>query len=204
MSDKPKQLRGIAVRDKLVGIATELFYDHGVRAIGVDEVVRRAGMAKASLYRWFPTKDDLVLAVLQQRDDSFWARWDATAARHPDARAELDAQLTWIQEVATRKGYRGCAFINTAAEFSAADSERIRQRCAEHEYELARRLRTLTARIGVDDHDRLADQLHLAIVGAFAVGGIYPQGGPAIRLRALAEDLVPQPAALQDNASARR
>ncbi|MGF6889382.1 AcrR family transcriptional regulator [Nocardia sp. GAS34] len=189
-SGKPKQLRGIAVRDKLIGIASELFYDNGVRAIGVDEVVQRAGMAKASLYRWFPAKDDLVLAVLQQRDDNFWARWDQTAAQYPGARAELDAQLAWIQELATREGYRGCAFVNTAAEFSSADSERIRQRCAAHEHELARRLRALTARLGVGDNDRLADQLHIAIVGAFAVGGIYLTGGPAIRLRALAEDLI--------------
>ncbi|UAK30258.1 TetR/AcrR family transcriptional regulator [Nocardia asteroides] len=190
MSEKPKQLRGIGVRDKLVGIASELFYDHGVRAIGVDEVVRRAGMAKASLYRWFPTKDDLVLAVLQRRDDNFWAKWDATAARYADARSELDAQLAWIQELATREGYRGCAFVNTAAEFSSEQSERIRQRCAEHEHELARRLRALTARLDVTDDDRLADELHLAIVGAFAVGGIYPTGGPAVRLEALAEDLI--------------
>lgn len=192
MSEQPKQLRGIAVRDKLVGIATELFYDNGVRAIGVDEVVRRAGMAKASLYRWFPTKDDLVLAVLQQRDDDFWAVWDRTAARYTDARAELDAHLAWIQALATREGYRGCAFVNTAAEFGGEQSDRIRQRCAEHEHELARRLRALTARLGVSDNDRLADQLHIAIVGAFAVGGIYPRGGPAIRLRALAEDLIRQ------------
>lgn len=190
MSEKPKQLRGVAVRDKLVDIATELFYDNGVRAIGVDEVVRRAGMAKASLYRWFPAKDDLVLAVLQQRDDNFWSRWDQNAALHTDARAELDAQLAWIQELATREGYRGCAFVNTAAEFSGEQSERIRRRCAEHEHELARRLRALTARLGVTDIDRLADQLHIAIVGAFAVGGIYPTGGPAIRLGELAEDLI--------------
>jgi AcrR family transcriptional regulator len=192
VSDKPRQLRGLAVRDKLVDIATELFYDNGVRAIGVDEVVRRAGMAKASLYRWFPAKDDLVLAVLQQRDDAFWARWDQTAAHYPDARAELDAQLAWIQELATSEGYRGCAFVNTAAEFSGEQSERIRQRCAEHEHELARRLHALTARLSVTDNDRSADQLHIAIVGAFAVGGIYPAGGPASRLKALAEDLIPR------------
>jgi AcrR family transcriptional regulator len=192
MSEKPKQLRGTAVRDKLVGIATELFYDNGVRAIGVDEVVRRAGMAKASLYRWFPAKDDLVLAVLQQRDDNFWAEWDRIAARHADARAELDAQLARIQELATSEGYRGCAFVNTAAEFSSDHSERIRQRCAEHEHELARRLHALAVRLGVSDSDRLADQLHIAVVGAVAVGGIYPTGGPAIRLMALAEDLIPR------------
>ncbi|MGV9661956.1 TetR/AcrR family transcriptional regulator [Nocardia niigatensis] len=190
MSESPKQLRGAAVREKLVDIAVELFYDNGVRAVGVDEVVRRAGMAKASLYRWFPSKDDLVLAVLQRRDDSFWAKWDTTAAEHSEPADELHAQLTWIQNLATRDGYRGCAFVNTAAEFDSATTGAIRQRCLEHEEELRRRLHALTARLGRTDSDQLADQLHIAIVGTFAVGGLYSTGGPANQLRALADRLL--------------
>ncbi|MGW2254280.1 TetR/AcrR family transcriptional regulator [Kitasatospora sp. NPDC001660] len=190
MTDKPKQLRGIAVRDHLVDTAARLFYENGTHAVGVDEVVRRSGMAKASLYRWFPSKDDLILAVLQRRDDDFWQRWDARAAAHPgDPRAELEAQLAWIEELATRDGYRGCAFVNTAAEFDA-DKADIRRRCLQHERELGRRLHELTQRLDVADSALLADQLHVAIVGAFAVGGIYPSGGPATRLRQLAHRLM--------------
>ncbi|MCR8694368.1 TetR/AcrR family transcriptional regulator [Rhodococcus pyridinivorans] len=105
MSEAAKQVRREALRDKLVDIAAELFYANGVRAVGVDEVVRRAGVAKASLYRWFPSKDDLVLAVLQRRDGDFWAKWDSTAAQHPDPREQLDAQLAWIQDLAMRTDY---------------------------------------------------------------------------------------------------
>ncbi|MQS15839.1 TetR/AcrR family transcriptional regulator [Streptomyces kaniharaensis] len=190
MTDKPKQLRGVAVRDHLVDTAARLFYENGTHAVGVDEVVRRSGMAKASLYRWFPSKDDLILAVLQRRDDDFWQRWDAQAAAHPgDPRAELEAQLAWIEELATRDGYRGCAFVNTAAEFDAGKVD-IRRRCLQHERELGRRLHELTQRLDVADSALLADQLHVAIVGAFAVGGIYPSGGPAARLRQLAHRLM--------------
>ncbi|MER7755487.1 helix-turn-helix domain-containing protein [Kitasatospora sp. NPDC097643] len=178
------------MRDHLVDTAARLFYENGTHAVGVDEVVRRSGMAKASLYRWFPSKDDLILAVLQRRDDDFWQRWDAEAAAHPDdPRAELDAQLGWIEELATRDGYRGCAFVNTAAEFDPGKVD-IRGRCLQHERELGRRLRELTQRLGVADSALLADQLHIAIVGAFAVGGIYPSDGPAARLRQLAHRLM--------------
>ncbi|MFF0816713.1 TetR/AcrR family transcriptional regulator [Rhodococcus sp. NPDC003318] len=190
MHESTRQVRGAALRDKMVDTAAELFYVNGVRAVGVDEVVRQAGVAKSSLYRWFPRKDDLVLAVLQRRDDDFWAHWDEVAARCTDPREQLDAQLTWIEALATRRHYRGCAFVNTAAEFEDTESQHIRARCLEHEEELRRRLHALTGRLGVADGARLADQLHIAIVGSLVVGGLYPQGGSANALTALAADLV--------------
>lgn len=190
MSEAPKQIRGEALREKLVDIAAELFYTNGVRAVGVDEVVRRAGVAKASLYRWFPSKDHLVLGVLQRRDDNFWAKWDKTAALHTDPREQLDAQMAWIQDLATHPNYRGCAFVNTAAEFDSIESQTIRDRCLDHEEELRRRLRALTAELGGPDSDRLADHLHIAIVGALAVGGLYRENGPASELRTLATGLL--------------
>jgi AcrR family transcriptional regulator len=190
VGEESKQVRGQALRDKLVDIAAELFYANGVRAVGVDEVVRRAGVAKASLYRWFPHKNDLVLAVLQRRDDLFWAQWDATAVRRPDPREQLDAQLSWIEDLATLHGYRGCAFVNTAAEFDGDESPEIRERCLAHEDELRRRLREATGRLGIAESDRLADRLHLVIVGALTTGGLYPANGPAGELRSLAADLI--------------
>jgi AcrR family transcriptional regulator len=190
MSEKPKQSRGEAVRDKFVDIAADLFYRNGIHAIGVDEVVRQAGMAKASLYRWFPSKDDRVLAVLQRRDENFWAALDATTSQYVDPLDELNAQLAWIQDLATREGYRGCAFVNAAAEFGSAQPGGIQERCLKHEEELRRRLRLLTAQLDTTDSDGLADCLHIAIMGAFALGGLYPTNGPAAQLRALADQLI--------------
>jgi AcrR family transcriptional regulator len=77
-------------RDKVFEVAADLFYRKGVRAVGVDEIVKTADVAKISLYRSFPSKDDLVVAYLEDRNASFWRQWDDTFARHrDDPRAQL-------------------------------------------------------------------------------------------------------------------
>ncbi|HEV7371621.1 helix-turn-helix domain-containing protein, partial [Arenibaculum sp.] len=97
------------VRDRILETASALFYRQGVRAVGVDLVVEKAGVAKTSLYRHFRTKDDLVAAFLQREDEDFWRCWDRVAGRHADdPAAELDAHLDWIGERVGRPNYRGC------------------------------------------------------------------------------------------------
>ncbi|MFR9769034.1 TetR/AcrR family transcriptional regulator [Nocardia sp. SC052] len=184
------RLRGPALREAVLDIACQLFYDNGVHAVGVDEVVRRAGIAKASLYRWFPTKDALILAVLDRIDQQLWARWDEVAEQFADdAEAELRAQITWMTDMAASPGYRGCAFVNTAAEFSERHDE-IRDRCLQHERELGMRLRRLGRRLAVPDPDSFADQLQLGIVGTFTTSGLFSSAGPGRRLPALLDAIL--------------
>src|SRR5246127_3761763 len=119
MSRKASSSQGRTdVRDRILATASDLFYQHGIRAVGVDFVVEKAGVAKTSLYRHFGTKDDLVVAFLQRMDQEFWQTWETVTAQHADdARAELHAQLAWIGERASQPDYRGCPQINIAAEF---------------------------------------------------------------------------------------
>src|ERR1700758_5255185 len=106
------------VRARILDTACKLFYQRGVRAVGVDLVVEKAGVAKTSLYRHFGTKDDLIAAFLAREDKDFWGTWDRVANRHADdALAELTAHLGWIGERIGRPNYRGCPQINVAAEF---------------------------------------------------------------------------------------
>ena len=87
------------VRDRILRTASSLFYQRGVRAVGVDLVVEEAGVAKTSLYRHFRTKDDLIAAFLQREDEDFWNCWNRVAELHKnDAVAELEAHLDWIGE----------------------------------------------------------------------------------------------------------
>jgi AcrR family transcriptional regulator len=171
--------RGPAVRERLLAVAGDLFYAGGIRAIGVDAVVAASGMAKSTLYRWFPTKDDLVVAFLADRDTTFWAVWEAVAAEHPDDPAgELEAHLRWIQDYIAGPDFRGCPFLNTAAELADPDSA-ARQLCRRNKAELRRRLRDLAGRIvGPGGQEELADQLALIIDGAFATGLVYGGPGP--------------------------
>src|SRR5688572_14171575 len=87
----------LSVRDRVLETAATLFYREGVRAVGVDLVVERSGVAKTSLYRHFATKDDLVVAFLEREDAEYWEDWESVAAQEPeDAEAELQAHLRWI------------------------------------------------------------------------------------------------------------
>jgi AcrR family transcriptional regulator len=155
------------VRERILRTASELFYREGARAVGVDLVVERAGVAKTSLYRHFRTKDDLIAAFLEREDEQFWQQWDNVAQRHrSDAQAELDAHMQWIGERVGRKNYRGCPQLNMAAEFPEAEHP-AQVVAVSHKQELRRRLKGIADRLRVRRPDDLAAQLLLLVNGAF-------------------------------------
>ncbi|HTA37495.1 MAG TPA: TetR/AcrR family transcriptional regulator [Candidatus Acidoferrales bacterium] len=179
-----------SVRDRLLDTANDLFYQEGVRAVGVDLVVERSGVAKTSLYRHFATKDDLVAAVLERDDAAFWVRWDAIAREHAgDPSAELHAQLRWIAQYVAGPKYRGCPFLNVATEFPSSDHP-ARVVALRNKNDLRRRLSLLAKRMKVRKHEALADQLLLLIDGAYVDGQLFGKTGPARSFLAAARALV--------------
>jgi AcrR family transcriptional regulator len=169
------------VRERILDTACTLFYQRGVRAVGVDLVVEKAGVAKTSLYRHFGTKDDLVAAFLQREDADFWGTWDGVAGQYSDdAAAELDAHLGWIGERVGRPNYRGCPQINVAAEFPDIDHP-ARKVAAAHKRQMRQRLKGIAERLGVARPDELAGQLSLLINGAFVSSQLF-EPGEAMRL----------------------
>ena len=178
------------VRDKILAVAADLFYKQGIRAVGVDLVVEKAGVAKTSLYRHFGTKDDLVVAFLQLMDHDFWKTWDTVTAQHADdARAELNAQLDWIGERAGQPDYRGCPQINIAAEFPEVDHP-ARKLATAHKRELRRRLKVIAERLHCAAPDELAGQLVVLINGAFVSTPLYEPGEATILLQRAADALI--------------
>src|ERR1700691_739322 len=138
---------GSAMRDRLLDTAADLFYREGVRAVGVDVVVERTGVAKTSLYRHFPSKDDLVAAVLERDDQNYWAHWERIATTHTeDPSAEVTAHMQWIAQYIGRPEFRGCAFLNMATEFPSPDHP-ARRIALRHKSELRRRLAALPQRV---------------------------------------------------------
>lgn len=151
----------------ILAVASTLFYQRGVRAVGIDLVVEQAGIAKTSLYRYFPTKDDLIVAFLEREDDEFWTGWDRVAGEHAgDPVGELFAHMHWIGERLSRSNYRGCPQINVAAEFAEHDHP-ARFVARSHMHSLRNRLAMITRRMNVEHPDRLAAQLAVLINGAF-------------------------------------
>ena len=186
--------RTVEVKTRILETASSLFYERGVRAVGVDLVVEKAGVAKTSLYRHFRTKDDLIAAFLQREDEDFWGTWDRVADRHADdPAAELDAHLRWIGERVGRPNYRGCPQINVAAEFPEIDHP-ARKVATAHKRQMRQRLKGIAERLGVARPDELAGQLSLLINGAFVSSQIFEPGeatpllrNAAARLRLAAE-----------------
>lgn len=178
------------VRDRILETASELFYRRGVRAVGVDLVVEKSGVAKTSLYRHFGTKDDLIAAFLKREDLDFWGTWDrVTEQCMGDPRAELDAHFQWIGERVGRDKYRGCPQINTAAEFPEADHP-ARKVADAHMREMRRRLKTIAEGLAVADADRLAGQLAVLINGAFVSMQLFQPGEATELLRDAAHALI--------------
>ncbi len=177
-------------RQRLLEVASELFYQEGIRAIGVDTIVERSGVGKATLYRHFPTKDDLIAAYLEQEDRLWWQWFEEVIAPHEGSpKAQLLAFFEACTRRLTQPGFRGCAFLNALAEFSEADHPA--HRCAvEHERALRWRLSQLSQQAGARDPEVLADQLLLVSNGALASASIFGEASPAVQLKTIAAHLI--------------
>ena len=189
-SESPAPGNPEEVRDRILRTASSLFYERGVRAVGVDLVVEKAGVAKTSLYRYFRTKDDLIAAFLRGEDEEFWNTWSAVADRHrSDPGAELEAHLEWIAERVARPNYRGCPQLNVAAEFPAVDHP-ARQVALAHKQQLRLRLQGIAQRLDVSNPGELAGQLALVVNGAFVSSQILLPGEALPLLQATSRALV--------------
>ena len=179
-----------SVRDRILNTARDLFYREGARAVGVDTVVAQSGVAKTSLYRWFPSKDALIVAVLEEEAKDRWAGWDYTAAHSSsEPRELLRAELAGIVRFVSSPKYRGCPFMNVTAEF-ADEQHPARAVAREMMEELQRRLRAIVDRIGAPDPVELTEQLVVLVDGAFSSAQCFGRAGPHRTLVTAADALV--------------
>jgi AcrR family transcriptional regulator len=157
-----------SARERLVESAIELFYQEGIRAIGIDTVVARSGVSKSSLYRTFASKDELIEAFAEEQNRRFWQWWDGTIARHPGApRRQIEALFEAIPEQIANPQFRGCPFINLATEFPDHRHRGTAIAC-NNKREVRQRLRVLARALGARNPRKLGDQLALLIDGAYS------------------------------------
>jgi AcrR family transcriptional regulator len=118
----PQKLEGSA-RERLLAAADELFYKEGVHTVGIDRVIEHAGVAKASLYSAFGSKEELVVAYLEARAEERARRISSWIARHDAPRDRILAVFDQLVERVADPGFRGCAFVNASAEGPPGDSK---------------------------------------------------------------------------------
>jgi AcrR family transcriptional regulator len=167
---------------RLLATADELFYADGIRAVGIDRLLAEAGVAKASLYQHFGSKDELVGAYLQRRVD----RWhgfldDALAASDAAPDEQIRSVFALIAAWMTEPGFRGCPFINAAAELpDPAHPGRLA--VAEHRARNRERFRALAEAMGAADPEALAASLVLVYDGALVAADCGPADAAAAAL----------------------
>src|SRR6478735_1631923 len=105
-----------SARERLLQAADQLFYEEGIHTVGIDRVIEKAGVAKASLYKNFGSKDELVRAYLARRHAARQLRITAKLAEHDAPRDRILAVFDVLVDISSRPGFRGCAFVNASAE----------------------------------------------------------------------------------------
>jgi AcrR family transcriptional regulator len=159
-------------RERLLDAAAELFYNEGVQSVGIDRVIERAGVAKASLYSTFGSKEELVRAYLDERHARIVRRLRAAvdAVDPADPVARILAVFDEQAEIFRAPGYHGCAFTAAAAE--APRDGRIDEAARAYRREIRELFTELAAGAGAPDPPLLASQLQL----------VYDGGGSAANL----------------------
>jgi AcrR family transcriptional regulator len=177
-------------RDRVLDTADRLFFSVGVHAVGVDRIIDEAGVARATLFRHFRTKDDLVAAYLERRADHARATLIELRAEHADPGRMLAAIADVVDGYRNQPGFRGCEFINAAAEF--ADPEHPAHRLAvEQRRWITDFLAGTLAQLGHRDSAETAEAMLMVRTGALIAASLelgVDGAGVGVRLwNALAE-----------------
>jgi AcrR family transcriptional regulator len=182
--------KALSARERILETARDSFYREGIRAVGVDTLISRSGVAKMSFYRSFRSKDDLVCAYLESSAAEYWQWWDEVIRPHAHApRKQLRALFVATADKAIGEDFRGCPFGNTLVEFPK-DGHPARAVIVRFKAERHARLRELAKAAGARDPERLADQLGIVLEGSgFCAEAARPSGRASALVRA-AETLI--------------
>lgn len=179
-----------AARERLLETAGRLFYRHGFQAVGIDRILAESGVAKMTLYRHFPSKDDLVAAYLERVHEEFWRWAEAAMAKARGPADQLVAFFDAAGRLARSPECLGCAFQGAALAFPERDHPAHR-RAVLHKLSLRDRFARLARKAGLRAPDALASQLLLLTDGAWVAARVFgPRDSPAAQLKDAAAALI--------------
>src|SRR5262249_39136611 len=180
----------IPPRQRILAAAADLFYRHGIRAVGVDAIAEAAGTNKMTLYRHFSSKDELVAEYLRQSSRATDAGWDELKSLYPnDPLAQLRAWLKDMADHVGDRGERGCPVANAAVEVPDANppARRVIEECKNSQRV---RLVELCRSTALSEPELLADELHLMLEGARVTAQSLGREGLADRMLRMGEALI--------------
>ncbi|MBZ0135168.1 MAG: TetR/AcrR family transcriptional regulator [Planctomycetes bacterium] len=173
------------VRDRLMETAARLFYNQGFQASGINEIIREAGIAKASFYHHFKTKEDLLVATLEQRHDRMMGELRGMVSQGKTPEEKIGRVFEWLgQSCSCGTSTHGCAYLNMVSEFRDAGS-RVRELVKWHKSSFRQfMLELVTAHFrgsdkSEDEQSDLADELYLLAEAVFVASPVHQCSWPA-------------------------
>ena len=159
-------------RDRILDAAYPLFSRSGIRAVGVDKIVDAAGVAKMTLYRNFPSKDELAVAFLAMREER-WTRawlWEEVSRRADEPGDRLLAIFDVFGEWFEREDFEGCSFINVLLEQDDLEDP-VRAATVKHLANIRELIQELARDAGIEDPDAFSRQWHILMKGSIVAAG---------------------------------
>lgn len=164
-----------SAKERILSVASKLFYSEGIRAVGIDRIIAESGVAKASFYRNFVTKDDLVVAFLEHRQLRSLSKIEEAKKLYPDEPLrQLQHLIRLLSDSIQQPEFRGCPFTNTLLEFPDADHpcQKVALQCRiNHENEVAKMAHQAKAK----NPEALAAQIEMLYSGAIVDTYIHKQ-----------------------------
>ena len=162
----------ITPKERLFQTAERLVYQQGYRSTGVDSIVSESGIGKMTLYRHYPSKDDLIVAYLRESDEKFWHYFEQSTKEASTGRDKLISFFEALQNYVTGPDCYGCPFINVATEFPGLDYAG-HQVALEHKQSVHARFIQLAEQAGAREPEALANGMLLLMDGAYIAARMY-------------------------------
>lgn len=177
----------LSKREELIKKATELFNKGGYNAVGVDKIIAETGIAKMTMYKYFPSKKDLIAEVLHERDRKFRASLKAYVDQHDTSYEKIKAAFLWHDKWFKRRDFNGCMFINASAEFHGS-RDAIHKISAEHKRLIAVYLESLL--FSLSQPAKLTTQMSLLLDGAIVAAHVTGNVNAAMDAWEVAQSLL--------------
>lgn len=187
---KPSSADRRPARERLLAAADELFYEEGFNVVGIDRVIERAGVAKASLYDCFGSKEELIRSYLEERHAARQVRIHERLARYTTPKEKILAFFDSMAETAAKPDFRGCAFSRASSEARPGSS--VKAICDESRAWNLALLTDLANKAGAAAPDRVAQQLRVLYDGAMVSAHLDRSNTAVAAARAMAEVVLDQ------------
>jgi AcrR family transcriptional regulator len=165
--------RKSSAREQILETASKLFYHHGFRAVGIDTIIAESGVAKMTLYKHFPSKDDLIVAYLERSNQAFW-EWceDVIRPFEGNPKKQLEVIFEGIAKLASSPQCLGCTFTGAAGEFPALEHPGHKA-ALEHKKQVLAKFKELAKAAKLRQPQTVAEHLSLVLDGAWNAARMF-------------------------------